>query len=175
MPRWGVAHIYASYNNIIITLTDITGSETITKATGGMVVKAAKDEASVRRDEGGGTRGGRREGEGDRLDPRPGPSAGRKPVEVSRPGGAGGDPGVVPCGPPDRSDRRGHTRASRWHEAQGRASREAGLGEGEGPRRRAGVDAPADRGDGAVVRERSATRPRLRRPEDGDRGRREIG
>src|SRR5207247_7740195 len=46
MPRWGVAHIYASYNNIIITLTDITGSETITKATGGMVVKAARDEAS---------------------------------------------------------------------------------------------------------------------------------
>src|SRR3989454_949643 len=46
MPRWGIAHIYASYNNIIITLTDITGSETITKATGGMVVKAAKDEAS---------------------------------------------------------------------------------------------------------------------------------
>src|SRR5205807_10043271 len=46
MPRWGVARIYASYNNIVITLTDITGSETITKATGGMVVKAAKDEAS---------------------------------------------------------------------------------------------------------------------------------
>src|SRR2546428_11014254 len=46
MPRWGVANIFASYNNIIITLTDITGSETITKATGGMVVKAAKDEAS---------------------------------------------------------------------------------------------------------------------------------
>src|SRR2546429_5211986 len=46
MPRWGIAHIYASYNNIIITLTDITGSETITRATGGMVVKAAKDEAS---------------------------------------------------------------------------------------------------------------------------------
>src|SRR2546428_12199538 len=46
MPRWGIAHIYASYNNIIITLTDVTGSETITKATGGMVVKAAKDEAS---------------------------------------------------------------------------------------------------------------------------------
>ena len=43
MPRWGIAHIYASYNNIIITLTDVTGSETITKATGGMVVKAAKE------------------------------------------------------------------------------------------------------------------------------------
>ena len=46
MPKWGIAHIYASYNNIIITLTDITGAETITKATGGMVVKAAKDESS---------------------------------------------------------------------------------------------------------------------------------
>src|SRR3989337_2617913 len=46
MPKWGVAHIYASYNNIIITLTALTGSETITKATGGMVVRAAKDEAS---------------------------------------------------------------------------------------------------------------------------------
>ena len=46
MARWGIAHIFASYNNIIITLTDITGAETITKATGGMVVKQAKDEAS---------------------------------------------------------------------------------------------------------------------------------
>jgi len=46
MGKWGIAHIYASYNNIIITLTDVTGAETITKCTGGMVVKAAKDESS---------------------------------------------------------------------------------------------------------------------------------
>jgi small subunit ribosomal protein S11 len=46
MGKWGIAHIYASYNNIVITVTDITGAETITKCTGGMVVKAAKDEAS---------------------------------------------------------------------------------------------------------------------------------
>jgi small subunit ribosomal protein S11 len=46
MSKWGIANIYASYNNIIITLTDITGAETITKATGGMVVKQAKDESS---------------------------------------------------------------------------------------------------------------------------------
>jgi small subunit ribosomal protein S11 len=46
LGKWGIAHIFASYNNIIITLTDITGAETITKCTGGMVVKAAKDEAS---------------------------------------------------------------------------------------------------------------------------------
>ena len=46
MGKWGIAHVCASYNNIIITVTDITGAETITKATGGMVVKTAKDEAS---------------------------------------------------------------------------------------------------------------------------------
>ncbi|MBU0623567.1 MAG: 30S ribosomal protein S11 [Candidatus Thermoplasmatota archaeon] len=46
MGKWGIAHIFASYNNIIITITDVTGAETITKASGGMVVKAAKDEAS---------------------------------------------------------------------------------------------------------------------------------
>jgi small subunit ribosomal protein S11 len=46
MVKWGIAHIYASFNNIIITVTDLTGAETITKCSGGMVVKAAKDEAS---------------------------------------------------------------------------------------------------------------------------------
>lgn len=40
----GIAHIFASYNNIIITVTDLTGAETITKCSGGMVVKADKDQ-----------------------------------------------------------------------------------------------------------------------------------
>jgi len=44
--KWGIANIYASYNNIMITLTDITGAETIGKVTGGMVVKQAKDQSS---------------------------------------------------------------------------------------------------------------------------------
>ena len=44
--RWGIAHIYASYNNTIIHITDITGSETIAKASGGMVVKADRLESS---------------------------------------------------------------------------------------------------------------------------------
>ncbi len=44
--KWGIANIYASYNNIMITLTDITGAETLSKVTGGMVVKQAKDESS---------------------------------------------------------------------------------------------------------------------------------
>jgi small subunit ribosomal protein S11 len=44
--KWGIANIYASYNNIMITLTDVTGAETLAKVTGGMVVKQAKDESS---------------------------------------------------------------------------------------------------------------------------------
>lgn len=44
--RWGVAYIYSSYNNTIIHITDITGSETIGKASGGMVVKAHRMESS---------------------------------------------------------------------------------------------------------------------------------
>ena len=46
MGKWGIAHIFASYNNILITVTDLTGAETFAKCTGGMVVKAAKDESS---------------------------------------------------------------------------------------------------------------------------------
>ncbi|MCD6461291.1 MAG: 30S ribosomal protein S11 [Thermoplasmata archaeon] len=46
MGKTGIVHIYASYNNILILVTDITGAETIAKATGGMVVKADKDESS---------------------------------------------------------------------------------------------------------------------------------
>jgi len=46
MARWAVCHIYASFNNILMTVTDMTGAETIAKATGGMVVRAAKDEGS---------------------------------------------------------------------------------------------------------------------------------
>lgn len=44
--RWGLAHIYSSYNNTIIHLTDISGSETLSKASGGMVVKAHRLESS---------------------------------------------------------------------------------------------------------------------------------
>ena len=46
MGRWGVAHIFASFNNIIITITDLTGAETIARCSGGMVTKSAKDEGT---------------------------------------------------------------------------------------------------------------------------------
>lgn len=44
--KWGIAHIYSSYNNTIIHITDITGAETIAKSSGGMVVKTDRLESS---------------------------------------------------------------------------------------------------------------------------------
>ncbi|WP_220681012.1 MULTISPECIES: 30S ribosomal protein S11 [Methanofollis] len=44
--KWGVAHIFASFNNTIITVTDLSGAETITKSSGGMVVKQDRNESS---------------------------------------------------------------------------------------------------------------------------------
>lgn len=44
--RWGIVHIYASYNNTIIHVTDITGTETIGLASGGQVVKSDRLESS---------------------------------------------------------------------------------------------------------------------------------
>ena len=44
--RWGIAHIYSTYNNTIITITDITGSETIARSSGGQIVKVDRLESS---------------------------------------------------------------------------------------------------------------------------------
>jgi len=44
--KWGIAHIYSSFNNTIITITDITGAETVTQWSGGRVVRTDRQEAS---------------------------------------------------------------------------------------------------------------------------------
>jgi small subunit ribosomal protein S11 len=44
--KWAVVHIYSSYNNTIIHMTDISGAETIARTSGGMVVKADRMESS---------------------------------------------------------------------------------------------------------------------------------
>lgn len=44
--RWGVVHIYSSYNNTIVHITDLTGAETIARCSGGMFVKADRLESS---------------------------------------------------------------------------------------------------------------------------------
>ncbi|MCP8310801.1 MAG: 30S ribosomal protein S11 [Candidatus Methylarchaceae archaeon HK01B] len=43
---WGTAHIYSSYNNTIVHITDLTGAETIAFSSGGMHVKAQRLESS---------------------------------------------------------------------------------------------------------------------------------
>lgn len=44
--RWGLAHVYSSYNDTIIHITDITGTETLGACSGGMVVKSDRLESS---------------------------------------------------------------------------------------------------------------------------------
>lgn len=44
--KWGVAHIYSSYNNTIVHITDLTGAETIAFSSGGRHVKADRFESS---------------------------------------------------------------------------------------------------------------------------------
>lgn len=42
--KWGIAYIYSSKSNTIITVTDLSGAETIAVASGGMVVKNDREE-----------------------------------------------------------------------------------------------------------------------------------
>ena len=44
--KWGIAHVFSSFNNTLITITDQTGAETLAKSSGGTVVKQNRDEAS---------------------------------------------------------------------------------------------------------------------------------
>ncbi|MFZ8791301.1 MAG: 30S ribosomal protein S11 [Thermosphaera aggregans] len=44
--KWGVAHIYSSLNNTIIHITDLSGAETVSRFSGGMVVKADREKPS---------------------------------------------------------------------------------------------------------------------------------
>lgn len=42
--KWGIAHIYSTTNNTIIHITDITGAETISKSSGGMMTDKDREE-----------------------------------------------------------------------------------------------------------------------------------
>ena len=44
--KWGIAHIYSSYNNTIIHITDLTGAETVEISSGGIHVTADRYESS---------------------------------------------------------------------------------------------------------------------------------
>ena len=44
--KWGIAHIFSSYNNTIIHMTDLTGGETVSISSGGIHVNADRYESS---------------------------------------------------------------------------------------------------------------------------------
>lgn len=44
--QWGLCHIFSSFNNTIIHITDLTGTESIARTSGGQVVKADRMESS---------------------------------------------------------------------------------------------------------------------------------
>eukprot|EP00997_Jenningsia_sp_PLL12_P008692 NODE_5501_length_572_cov_173.891013_g4778_i0.p1 GENE.NODE_5501_length_572_cov_173.891013_g4778_i0~~NODE_5501_length_572_cov_173.891013_g4778_i0.p1 ORF type:complete len:151 (-),score=28.33 NODE_5501_length_572_cov_173.891013_g4778_i0:83-535(-) len=43
---FGVCHIFASFNDTFVHVTDVSGRETLVRVTGGMKVKADRDESS---------------------------------------------------------------------------------------------------------------------------------
>jgi small subunit ribosomal protein S11 len=45
--KWGIAHIYSSENNTVIHITDMSGSETISRVSGGMVTDRDKDKGKA--------------------------------------------------------------------------------------------------------------------------------
>ena len=44
--KFGIVHIFASFNDTFIHVTDLSGSEPLVRRTGGMEVKADRDESS---------------------------------------------------------------------------------------------------------------------------------
>lgn len=44
--KWGIAHIFSSYNNTIVHMTDLTGAETVAISSGGVHVNADRYESS---------------------------------------------------------------------------------------------------------------------------------
>ena len=46
VDKWGIAHIFSSYNNTIIHITDLTGAETVSISSGGPHVNADRYESS---------------------------------------------------------------------------------------------------------------------------------
>jgi len=42
--KWAICHVFSSKNDTILTVTDLSGAETLAKASGGMIVKADREE-----------------------------------------------------------------------------------------------------------------------------------
>jgi len=42
--KWAICNVYSSKNDTILTITDLSGAETLAKASGGMIVKSDREE-----------------------------------------------------------------------------------------------------------------------------------
>jgi len=42
--KWGICHIFSTMNNTVVHITDITGSETIARCSGGMMTDRDRDQ-----------------------------------------------------------------------------------------------------------------------------------
>ena len=51
MSHKAILHIYSSYNNVLLTATDLTGAETVAKVSGGMVTKKGSDAGGQTKDD----------------------------------------------------------------------------------------------------------------------------
>ncbi|EQD77782.1 Ribosomal protein S11, partial [mine drainage metagenome] len=107
----------------------MTGAETLSKATGGMVVKAARDESSpyAAMKAADQVAAAIREKGYDTLHIRV-RAPGRQPRPVSGSGSPSGDPRARPSRREDPSDRGRHPGPARRNEAEGRPPRAADLG-----------------------------------------------
>ena len=47
MGHKAILHIYSTFNNVLITATDLTGAETVCKVSGGMVTKGGSDSGGL--------------------------------------------------------------------------------------------------------------------------------
>ncbi len=128
--RWALVHVYSSYNNTIVHITDISGAETIARASGGMFVKADRLESSpYAAMRAASARSHHRQRQRNNRHPHQSSSSRRDGCQntghwcaISHTCSVTG--GVLT----HRPHRRGNARPTRWDEEKGGAQRSQGLG-----------------------------------------------
>ena len=124
--KWGIANIFASYNNVMITLTDITGAETLGKVTGGMIVKQAKDQSSPYAAQKAAEKIAEIAAEKEIIGIH-GKGTRRKQIHLPWTRSPGSNPCPRTCRSQDRTHRGRHPHTPRRYQTQGRTQRTQGL------------------------------------------------
>ena len=134
--KWGIAHIFSSYNNTIIHMTDLTGAETVSISSGGMHVNADRYESSpfaAMKAANAVIESARSKGftaspqATAPAAPHQGQGRGRRRLPRSGSGGAGGNQGARKGRIYNRPDRRRYADPARHHQKEGRQAGPKGL------------------------------------------------